>query len=140
MGLGVDINDEYVDKLADIMSENNVMKSVEIDRETGFAEGCSLYRLAYSGDFDTAVSLADESKNLFDGNNSQMFTPFTVLNNKKIVEGEKTEREVSSLTKSDVLVDGKAKKPSYRKPITYDVKDDFVMPEFSNEAEGDMEI
>ena len=140
VGLGVDINDEYVDKLADIMSENNVMKSVEIDRETGFAEGCSLYRLAYSGDFDTAVSLADESKNLFDGNNSQMFTPFTVLNNKKIVEGEKTEREVSSLTKSDVLVDGKAKKPSYRKPITYDVKDDFVMPEFSNEAEGDMEI
>lgn len=123
-GLNVDINEAWVDVVADSLSdENGVM--VNIESET-VDMSAPLDKLAYGGDFHMLCDMAKSGRNLFEGQFNSQFAPRTVAMNVRAME-KKAELEASgeqvdvpafrSFTKSDTVESGHDRKMT-RKDIS----------------------
>lgn len=81
-GLGVDVNPEHVNAVADALSsEDGIIQSIE---EFGGRNGAVLDRLAYGGGFDGLVESAVRGEDLFEGKFGAMFAPSVIKDNKAV--------------------------------------------------------
>lgn len=114
-GLNVDINDDYIDRIAEALSENGVMKNIE--SEKGRVISAPLDRLAYGGNFDTLVELADENRNLFEGRYNSQFAPLKVRRNVQALESGETDK-VRAFMKQDAVESGKVRNLSRTESVS----------------------
>lgn len=135
-GLNVDINKEWVDIVAqNLVDDDGKMLNIE-DKENGFRT--PMDQLSYGGTFGTLVELADKKSNLFEGKYNSQFAPYVVRNNMKVQEvkdviafnGLENDEEVMShvdkmkaFVKKDSVEDGRERKLSTQKSISFNVAD-----------------
>lgn len=104
-GLGFDVNEALVEKVADAMiDKDGLIGSIsDVHRET-------LDKLAYNGDFNTIKELASTPKsdgtphNLYDGEWTYHFAPSVIKFNNRIGNGDDDDRVKKALVKSDTVV------------------------------------
>lgn len=87
-GLNVKVDIHNIKAVADkLVGSDGYMEDIE----KGFAEdhAAALDALAYGGDFDTLVDLAEQGRNLFEGKYNACFKPKTILQNERALEQEK---------------------------------------------------
>lgn len=99
-GLGVEVNPEYIKKVADLFldEKTGTMKNIEDYAKT---EGAILDRLAYGGTFETLTNAAKNGTDLFEGKYSSMFMPSKIRDNIRAKAEDPTESKVKAIVKSD---------------------------------------
>lgn len=73
--LGLNFNKEYVEHLAETLSENNRMKNI---KEVLADKASPMDRIAYGGEFSEMVNVARKGESLLDGVKSKQFAPLSM--------------------------------------------------------------
>lgn len=136
-GLNVDIDDHYVDVIADKMNEDGTMLNID-----DFGNKAPLDQLAYGGDIHTISRLARQGANLFEGKNNEMFAPRSVMHNMHLDEeaakGVAIEGERAAIGKSDVLQGGKEHGPKVQSIAVGKVEQNVVVEDVSEAVHPDV--
>lgn len=118
-GLNVRYDDKWLNQVTEALSEDGVMLNIE-----GESDGrAPLDQLAYGGTYETLCELAEERRNLYEGEYHELFTPGLVRQNKIVAEKNKNSKEnekvkLTGLVKSDTIKQEARPKRSYAVPQT----------------------
>ena len=82
--LNVDPNPDYVRNVANALSENGIMQSVENAKTISLMD-----KLAYNGKFEDVVAAANENQNLFKGKYNASFAPDKLIENVNLAKYQK---------------------------------------------------
>lgn len=132
--LGVDFNEEYLDTIANLMSENGTT-AVKSIKEIAKEKGSPLDQVAYGGGYDRLIALAEKNRSLLEGERSQQFAPLKMR--------EATDE--TTLLKQDILdkvaiqqreVEANLEKPLAKEKSTVDLSNVDVAPMTVNMAKS----
>lgn len=76
-GMGVDVNSEFVEDVAETLSVNNQIKPL---KEIMEEKGSPMDKVAYGGGYEALLNLASEERSLLEGKYSKMFAPESMRN------------------------------------------------------------
>ena len=140
-GMGVEINDDYVDTLAKhLTDEDGLIKSVELDKENlASFNGPVMYKCAYGGGFDMLKESCRMNENLYEGKYTSHFAPNSIKNNQKLIQQREELRQIqkeSSL--EDELACQKGEK--YVERLKEGVENKLLKTFTEKDVKGDYEI
>lgn len=140
-GMGVKINDDYVDELANhLKDEDGLIKSVELDKENlASFDGAVMYKCAYGGGFDMLKESCRMNENLYEGKYTSHFAPNSIKNNQKLIQQREELRQIqkeSSL--EDELACQKGEK--YVERLKEGVENKLLKTFTEKDVKGDYEI
>lgn len=100
-GLGIEINKDYVDVIADKLTDEKTGLMMNIEKDAKEKDASVMDKLAYGGTFDTLVEGAKEGRNLFEGKYNAHFAPSSIRRNVYAKEHASEGAQVKAILKSD---------------------------------------
>ena len=122
-GLNVEFNPDYVDQVADALSDKTGhivnMESEDVDM------AAPLDKLAYGGSFEMLTEMCRKGENLFEGECNSQFAPRSVRYNQHVLEERQAAVDDATIetgamhafTKTDTLESGRDRKVGPKRPV-----------------------
>lgn len=125
-GLNVEFNPDYVDQVADALSDETGrivnMESEDVDM------AAPLDKLAYGGSFEMLTEMCRKGENLFEGECNSQFAPRSVRYNQHVLEERQAAvdgvtaqagepKAMHAFTKTDTLESGRDRKVGPKRPV-----------------------